>query len=164
MPHRIFVIFLLSLLTPSFAGAAPVYIHMNGDNYFLEPVVAARPGEAVVFVNQDTDGHTIVGYNPTTGALSPRFDKVLLGTRGPGHKIDSYAIRFAEPGLEPYFCSVHAELKPMFGTAAQPVKRTGTDGFKGPMAGLIIVTTDPALIAENPPTTATKIVNGFFGD
>ena len=50
-----------------------------------------------------------------------------------------------------------------FGKAVQPVKRMGTHGFKGPMAGLIVVTTDRTLLARNPPTTAEKTVKGFFG-
>jgi cobalt-zinc-cadmium resistance protein CzcA len=154
------------LFAPALARATtlrPVYIHMNGGNYFLEPVVAVRPGQKVVFVNQDTGAHTVVGYNPATGALSSRFDGPLLGTKGPGHKLSTYTVSFSKPGLEPYFCSVHAELATTFGKAVQPIKRMGTHGFKGPMAGLIVVTTDRALIAENAPTTKERVVKGFFG-
>jgi plastocyanin len=158
------------LLAPAVARAAPpvyintpVYIHMNGGNYFLEPVVAVRPGQEVVFVNQDTDAHTIVGYDPATGAASHQFDKVLPGTKGPGHPLHTYAAHFPKAGVEMYFCSVHAELEHTLGKAVQPVKRTGTNGFRGPMAGIIIVTTDPVLLEANPATTRTKIVPGFFG-
>jgi plastocyanin len=152
------------LLAPAFARAAPpVYVHMNGGNYFLEPVVAVRPGQEVVFVNQDTDAHTIVGYHPSTGAISQRFNKTVLGTKGLGHPVHTYTVLFPTPGLEAYFCSVHAALAPTFGKAVQPVKQVKTGGFKGPMAGLVIVTTDPALLSQNPPTTAVKTVTGFFG-
>lgn len=144
-------------------AASPVYVHMNGGNFFLEPVVAVRPGQKVVFVNEDTGAHTIVGYNPATGVLSRRFNGTLLGTKGPGHKIATYGVSFAKAGVDPYFCSVHAQLAKTFKKAVQPVKRTGTHGFKGPMAGLIIVTTDHALLAKNPPTAREKIVKGFFG-
>jgi plastocyanin len=156
---------LAGLLAPAAAQAAspPVYIHMNGGNYFLEPVVAVRPGQQVVFVNQDTDPHTVVGYNPATGVVSSRFEGSVMGTKGPGHQLSTYAVSFDKPGFEPYFCSVHAELKPTLGNAAQPVKIKTTHGFAGPMAGLIVVTTDAALLAHNPPTTAEKIVPGFYG-
>lgn len=154
------------LLAPALARAAtprPVYIHMNGGNYFLEPMVAVRPGQKVVFVNQDTGAHTVVGYNPATGALSSRFNGPLPGTKGPGHKLSTYTVSFSKPGLEPYFCSVHAELATTFGKSVQPIKRMGTHGFKGPMEGLIVVTTDRALITENAPTTKERVVKGFFG-
>src|SRR5579875_1412123 len=146
---------LAALLAPALArAAAPVYVHMNGGNYFLEPVV---------FVNQDTGAHTIAGYNPLTGALSRRFEATLAGTKGPGHKLATYTVSFAKAGFKPYLCTVHARLASTFGGAVQPVKRAGTHGLKGPMAGLIVVTTDPALLADNPPTAAEKIVPGFFG-
>src|SRR5579875_3209326 len=91
-------------------AAAPVYVHMNGGNYFLEPVVAVRPGQPVVFVNQDTGAHTIAGYNPLTGALSRRFEATLAGTKGPGHKLATYTVSFAKAGFKPYLCTVHARL------------------------------------------------------
>jgi plastocyanin len=144
-------------------AASPVYVHMNGGNYFLEPVVAVRPGQKVVFVNEDTGAHTIVGYNPATGALSRHFNRTLVGTKGPGHKIATFAVSFPKAGIKSYFCSVHARLAKTSGTAVQPVKRMRTHGFKGPMAGLIVVTTDRALLAGNPPTAREKIVKGFFG-
>jgi plastocyanin len=164
VPRAFAVIALLVMLGPAAARAdPPVYIHMNGGNYFLEPVVAVRPGQEVVFVNQDTDAHTIVGYNPATGAASQKFNQIVPGTKGPGHAIHRYALRFSSPGLEAYFCSVHAELKTTFGSAVQPVRRAKTDGFPGPMIGLVIVTTDPELLRRNPPTTAVETVTGFFG-
>ena len=154
---------LLAPLPARAAPPAPVYIHMNGGNYFLEPVVVVRPGQQVVFVNQDTDGHTIVGYDAATGDASSSFAGTVLGTKGPEDKVATYALSFAKPGIESYFCSVHAELKPTLGKAVQPVKLKTTHGFAGPMAGVIVVTADPALLAHNPPTTAEKIVPGFFG-
>jgi len=44
----------------------PVYIHLNMDSpsMILESKVAVRPGQKVVFINQDNDIHTIIGYNP----------------------------------------------------------------------------------------------------
>ena len=62
----------------------PIYIHMNGANMFLENVAAVRPGKDVVFVDQDTGAHAVVGYNPLTGEPSPRFDGALEGTPGRG--------------------------------------------------------------------------------
>jgi plastocyanin len=156
---------LAALFAPALAQATalrPVYVHTNGGNYFLEPVVAVRPGQKVVFVNQDTGGgHTVVGYNPLTGATSKRFNGTLLTAKD--HKVSTYTVSFSKSGFEPYLCTVHAVLEKTFGKAVQPAKRVGTHGFKGAMAGLIIVTTDPALLARNPPTTKERVVKGFFG-
>jgi plastocyanin len=161
---RLLALALAVLAVPVMARNDPtVYVHMNGGNYFLEPIVVVRPGERVVFVNQDRDAHTIVGYNPLTGVRSREFQKILLGTKGPGYPIHTYTVSFPKAGLQAYYCSVHARLEATIGKAVQPVKRAGTNGFRGPMAGLIIVTTDPALLADNPPTAATEILKGFFG-
>lgn len=160
-------VILATLLAPALAQAAsppPVYVHTNGGNFFLESVVAVQPGQKVVFVNQDTGGgHTVVGYNALTGALSRHMNGTLLTNKGPGHKPPTYTISFAKPGFYPYVCTVHAQLEPTFGKAVQAVKRKGTHGFAGPMAGLIVVTTDKALLKANPPTTKEETVKGFFG-
>ncbi len=140
----------------------PVYVHMNGANDFLEPIVAVRPGEPVVFVNQDTGMHTIVGYDPLTGARDSAIDGVVAGTPGPGHPLPTYTVRLAKPGVYAYYCSVHAILFKAFGHAVQPAHRPGADGL-GSMAGYIIVTTDPALPKSNPPTSRERIVPGYFG-
>lgn len=143
--------------------AAPVYVHMNGANMFLENVVAVRPGQDVVFVDQDTGEHTIIGYNPSTGKTSTRFNGAVQGTPGPGHPVSTYAISFRHPGLKFYYCSVHAELVKEPGARTVPKKRPTVHGFGDPMAGLIIVTTDKKLLADNPATSHEKIIPGYFG-
>ena len=145
------------------AKPAPVYVHMNGANMFLENVVVVRPGQPVVFVDQDTGAHTIIGYNPRTGKTSTRFDGAVQGTPGPGHPVSTYTIAFKHPGLQFYYCSVHAELMQEPGGRTVPKKRPTVHGFGDPMAGLIIVTTDKKLLADNPATTHEKILPGYFG-
>jgi plastocyanin len=149
--------------TPAKTPAAPVYVHMNGANMFLENVVVVRPGQDVVFVDQDTGAHTIIGYNPATGKTSTRFDGAVQGTPGAGHPVSTYTIAFKHPGLQFYYCSVHAELMNEPGGRTVPKKRPTVHGFGDPMAGLIIVTTDKHLLADNPATTHEKILPGYFG-
>ena len=144
-------------------SSAPVYIHMNGRNDFLEPIVAVSPGEPVVFVNEDTGIHTVLGYHPSTGKLDPAIDGDLAGTPGAGHPVATYTVRLKKPGIYAYYCSVHAVLSKTYGTAVQPAHRPGVHGYPGAMAGEIIVTTDPALIAQNPASSAKKVLNGYFG-
>ncbi len=145
------------------ASPPPVYVHMNGANEFLENVVTVRPGQAVVFVDEDTGPHTIVGYNPLTGKTSKRFDGAVAGTPGPGHPVHTYTIRFRHPGLKFYYCSIHAELEHEPGGVTAPKKRPTVHGFGDPMDGLIIVTTDKKLLRDNPATSHERILPKYFG-
>ncbi|HVA38974.1 MAG TPA: Cupredoxin [Candidatus Dormibacteraeota bacterium] len=145
------------------AAESPVYVHMNGANDFLEPVVAVRPGQAVVFVNQDTGIHTIIGYDPATGKVLSNIDGDVKGTPGAGHPVAAYTVKLTKPGIYSYYCSVHAQLVKTFGGAVQAAPRKGVDGFGGAMAGVIIVTSDPHLLGANPKTSARKILPGFYG-
>jgi plastocyanin len=146
------------------AGAAPVYVHMNGSNFFLEPTVAVEPGQSVVFVSQDTGGaHTIIGFDAQTGGPMTAINGKVQQTAGPGHKVDTYTVRLNSIGVYPYYCSVHAVLEKTVAGSMQPAHRPGIDGFKGAMAGTIVVTRDRALIDANPPTSRELIVPGFFG-
>jgi plastocyanin len=150
----------------AFAVAAPlhpVYIHMNGENVFLESVVAVYPGQPVVFVNEDTGLHMVQGYSPHTGKADPRFTGVLDGTPGPGHPVHTLTFRFRHQGFDFYYCPVHAELVKGPGGVFVPIKRPTVGGFGTPMAGLILVTDDPALVRADPPTSQEKILPGFFG-
>ena len=149
---------------PLDAGAAPVYVHMNGSNFFLEPTIAVEPGQPVVFVSQDTGGvHTIVGFDTQTGGQMTVINGKVQQTAGLGHRVDTYTVRLNTIGVYPYYCSVHAVLEKTLAASVQPAHRPGVDGFKGAMAGTIVVTRDRALIDANPPTSKELIVPGFFG-
>ncbi|TAN25112.1 MAG: Cupredoxin [Castellaniella sp.] len=141
----------------------PVYVHMNGTNVFLENVVAVRPGQDVVFVNEDTGAHTIIGFEPTTGKVNTRFDGAVAGTKGPGHPVHTYSISFPQPGIVNYYCSVHAVLaKGPSGLTAAEI-RPGMDSYGTSMSGIVVVTTDPKLLAGNPKTASEKVLPGYFG-
>lgn len=150
------------------ASLPPVYVHTNGANDFLESVVAVRPGQAVEFVNEDTGGHTIVGYEPYKGgAMIKGFNGTVAGTPGPGHKVWTYRISFAHSGVYPYYCSVHAHFAKVYDHGGDHyvavVKRPKKHGYGGPMAGVIIVTNDPRELAITPPTAHQKVLKDYFG-
>ena len=149
--------------TATATASAPVYIHMNGRNDFLEPTVAVAPGEPVVFVNEDTGFHNVIGYHRSTGKLNPAINGDLAGTKGAGHPVATYTVKLTKPGIYAYYCSVHAVLAKTYGAAVQPAHRPGVHGYPGAMAGEIVVTSDPSLVAQNPATTAKKILAGYFG-
>lgn len=142
------------------AAPLPVYVHMNmkSPSMILEGVLAVRPGQKVVFVNQDNDIHTIIGYNPKSGAAIERVGGSVPAASGKGHIVATYAIKFMHLGQHYYYCSVHAYLKRQPGRGYVPAIRPGVHGFGAPMAGLIIVTTNKTLLAENPKTAYEKIL------
>jgi len=159
----------LGLLFAGCSGAAAklpqstVYVHMNGGNHFLEPVVAVAPGERITFVNQDTGGdHTIVGFSPMKGQPAPNINGHVAAAVANG-STPTYTAHLDHVGTYNYYCSLHAVLVKDFGGTIEPAYRTGVDGYKEAMAGIIVVTTDRALIRDNPATTHEKVVPGYFG-
>jgi len=146
-------------------GRVPaVYVHMNAANSFLEPVVSIRPGQRVIFVNEDTGPHTVIGFNARTGR-EPAYgiNGNVAGTAGPGHPVSTYAVTLHTPGIYQYYCSVHARLVKTLGESVQVGPRKGIHGFGGVMAGTIVVTKDPSLLRGNPPSTSRKVLPKFFG-
>jgi plastocyanin len=156
------VLFAASAVTAAYNASGPVYIHMNGGNHFLEPVVAVAPGGQVVFVSQDTGGaHTIVGFDPATGKTMGPINGLVQASKG--GTVTTYAVRIDHAGVYSYYCSIHALLAKTLGSSVQPAVRPGVDGFKGAMAGVVIVTTDSTLLQDNPQTSHEKVVPGYFG-
>lgn len=170
--RRIMFIFVIALglaVLPAFASVdSPVYVHMNGLNDFLPTLVVVRPGQPVVFVNQDTGVHSIRGYDPIGGKLLKDIDApVIEGTPGPGHKVHTYTVRFTKPGVYYYICTIHAHLVKVYKTPGGkfytlPSKRKSVNGYGGSMAGAIIVTRDPALLKTNPAIVSHKLLPKFW--
>jgi plastocyanin len=153
-----------SPVAPAGLSMKPVYIHMDGANAFVESIVAVAPGEPVIFINEDTGDHMVDGYYPLTGKPNPAINSgMLMGTTGPKAGVHSYKVVLTKPGIYPYYCPVHAILSKIYHHSVQPAHRPGVHGFPGAMAGVIIVTTAPALIAQNPPSSKKKILSDYFG-
>ena len=153
-----------SAVAPAMASMKPVYIHMDRANAFVESIVAVAPGEPVIFINEDTGAHMVNGYNPTTGKPNAAINSgMLMGTTGPKAGVHSFKLVLTKPGIYPYYCPVHAILSKIYHHSVQPAHRPGVHGFPGAMAGVIIVTTDPTLIAQNPPSSKKKILSDYFG-
>lgn len=48
----------------------PVSVHMTASNAFDDPIVAVRPGQSVVFVNDSSTPRNVLGYDPRSGAAA----------------------------------------------------------------------------------------------
>ncbi len=152
------------------ASTSPVYVHMNGLNDFLPKVVFAKPGQPVVFVNQDQGPHSIQAYDPVGGNnLKAMHDVSLQGTPGPGHTVHTYKVTFKHEGVHYYLCTIHAHLVSVYKTPSGknydlPAKRKGIPGYRGSMAGVVIVTREASLLRSNPPITHQKILKKFWNN
>jgi len=161
----------LSMPPARAAGIPPVYVHMNGLNDFLPTLVIVRPNQPVVFVNQDTGVHSIRGYNPINGRLlKDIYTPVIVGTPGAGHPVHTYTVRLSRPGIYYYICTIHAHLVSVYRPPHHaepyrlPTKRAGVNGYGGSMAGVIVVTRNPALLKSNPPIVHQRILPDFWGN
>lgn len=157
--------------SPAFANTpSPVYIHMNGLNDFLPKVTFVRPGEPVVFVNQDQGAHSIHGYLPVGGKHVKSMDEMsLAGTPGPGHTVHTYKVTFHHVGVHYYICTIHAHLVSVYKTPSGqnyylPAKRKGIPGYRGSMAGTIVVTKEKNLLESNPSIVHKRILAKFWNN
>ena len=166
----------MTLIGLAYGGAAlagttkPVYVHMNGLNDFLPKVVFVRPGQPVVFVNQDQGAHSIHAYDPVGGSHLKAMDDVSLqGTPGPGHTVHTYKVTFKHEGAHYYICTIHAHLVSVYKSPSGknfdlPAKRKGIPGYRGSMAGVVIVTREASLLKSDPPITHRRILKKFWNN
>jgi len=152
------------------ATTKPVYVHMNGLNDFLPKVVFVRPGQPVVFVNQDQGAHSIHAYDPVGGNHRKAMDDVSLqGTKGPGHPVHTYKVTFKHEGVHYYICTIHAHLVSVYKTPSGknidlPAKRKGIPGYRGSMAGVVVVTREASLLKSDPSITHQRVLKNFWGN
>ncbi len=148
----------------------PIYVHMNGLNDFLPRVVFVRPGQQVVFVNEDTGAHSVHGYTLIGGKHLKDIDEAALpGMSSASAKPHTYAVRFSRPGAYYYLCTVHAHLVKVYRTPDgvnyfMPAKRKGIPGYGGTMSGIVIVTHAQPLLDSNPPITHQRVLKGLWNN
>ena len=118
---------------------AVTQIIVPDEDRFAPFAVTVRVGQPVVWINHDTDDHTIVS-NDAFNTAGHRGLNVILPANG-----GKFALVFKHPGVFPFYCRFHAMLDP----ANQP-KAPGPDGgiqdpngnFGTPMNGVITVLAD----------------------
>ena len=113
-------------------------IKVPGEDRFLPFAITVRVGTTVVWVNNDTDAHTVVS-DDVFNTAGHRGTNVQLA---PGGK---FALTFNRPGQFPYYCRFHS----MLDADMQP-RAPGPDGgiqdpdgnYGTPMNGVITVVDD----------------------
>ena len=77
--------------------APAVVVHIK-DFAYKPPTVTIRAGQAVLFINDDGDAHTV-------SATDKSFDSGGLDTN------ERWSHTFAKPGTYAYFCELHPYMK-----------------------------------------------------
>lgn len=119
-----------------------VHVVVPGEDRFTPFNMTIHAGELVVWVNQDTDDHTVVSDDNFNSTGPRKIDVVVPGTDSNGGKPGRFAIHFSEPGTFLYHCRFHSHLD-----SAQQPAAPGPDGgiqdpdgnFGTPMMGVITV-------------------------
>jgi len=109
------------------------------EDRFKPFAITVRVGQTVVWINQDTDDHTVVS-NDAFNTAGHRGVNVLLPANG-----GKFALTFRHPGVFPFYCRFHA----MLDADNQPIA-PGPDGgiqdssgnFGTPMNGVVTVLGD----------------------
>ncbi len=112
------------------------------EDRFVPFAMVIHAGERVVWVNNDTDDHTVVSNDFFTTTNNKGTDSIIPGTDSNGGKPGTFSLRFNKVGVFVYYCRFHA----MLDGEHQPVA-PGPDGgiqdangnFGTPMNGIIVV-------------------------
>jgi plastocyanin len=154
--HRVrtvLLVLVLVLLTGVLAAAAPapdvadkhiqhIQVIVPEADRFSPFALTILAGEAVRWVNKDTDDHTIVSLDVSNTTGPKRINIVLPGTDSNGGKPGQFQLIFDKPGTWIYYCRFHSHL----GDDHQPIAPGPKGGiqdadgnFGVPMMGVVTV-------------------------
>jgi plastocyanin len=113
-----------------------------GEDRFSPFAQTIHAGEAVRFLNMDTDDHTVVSVDAYNTAGNRKVNILLKGTDNNAGKPGTLVLHFNRPGTFVYYCRFHAHLD----SSNQPVAPGPDEGiqdpdgnFGTPMMGIITV-------------------------
>jgi plastocyanin len=122
--------------------AAHLQVIVPEEDRFTPFAQTIHVGDAVKWINMDTDDHTVVSddFLNTTGRFG--LNVLLKGTDNNGGKPGTFSLRFTAPGTFVYYCRFHSHLD-----AHHQPTAPGPDGgiqaddgnFGTPMMGVITV-------------------------
>lgn len=113
-----------------------------GEDRFTPFAQTIHAGEAVRFINMDTDDHTVVSLDVFNTAGNRKLNVVLKGTDNNNGKPGTLLLHFNRPGTFVYYCRFHAHLDDSNQPVAPGPKQgiQDPDGNYGtPMMGIITV-------------------------
>jgi plastocyanin len=114
-------------------------IMVPDEDRFTPFAITVKVGQAVQWVNNDTDDHTVVSDDAFNTAGHRGVDVLLPANGG------TFTLRFKHPGVFPFYCRFHAMLD-----ADNQPKAPGPDGgiqdpdgnYGTPMSGVVTVVND----------------------
>jgi plastocyanin len=113
-----------------------------GEDRFSPFAQTIHAGEAVRFMNMDTDDHTVVSVDAFNTAGNRKVNILLKGTDNNGGNPGTLVLHFGHPGTFVYYCRFHAHLDDSNQPVAPGPKQgiQDPDGNYGtPMMGIITV-------------------------
>jgi plastocyanin len=117
-----------------------------GEDRFTPFGVTVRPGDAVRWVNQDTDDHTVVSDDAFNNVGITGVNHLLPGTDSNGGQPGVFILRFDHPGQFVYYCRFHSHLdahdQPVAPGPDGGIQDPDTGNFGTPMMGVITVLDD----------------------
>ncbi len=112
------------------------------DDRFVPFALTIHTGDSVVWVNEDTDDHTVVSDDAFDTAGHKGLDVTVKGTDSNGGRAGVFTLRFTRPGTFVYYCRFHSHLD-SFNQPVAPGPRGGIQDDKGnfgtPMSGVVVV-------------------------
>jgi len=143
----------LVLLTGLLVAAAPanteppkrsshIQIIVPEEDRFTPFAQTIRAGEAVRWINMDTDDHTVVSDDAESTAGPRHIDVLLKGTDSNGGKPGQVQLSFSRPGVFVYYCRFHSHLDADHQPAAPGPKggiQDSSGNYGTPMMGVITV-------------------------
>lgn len=124
------------------AASRPHTVTVPGVDKFVPFAMTIHTGDAVQWVNQDTDDHTVVSDDAFNTAGHQGTNQLLPGTDSNNGQPGVFTLRFSHPGQFVYYCRFHS----MLDADNQPTAPgpdggiQGTNGnFGTPMMGVITV-------------------------
>src|SRR5439155_26300476 len=80
------------------------------EDRFTPFALTIRSGDSVVWVNNDTDDHTVVSDHFVNTPGHAGLDHLLPGTDSNGGAPGTFTLRFVRPGTFVYYCRFHSHL------------------------------------------------------
>ncbi len=121
---------------------AHLQVIVPGEDRFVPFAQTVHVGDAVKWINMDTDDHTVVSDDVFNSTGRFGLNILLKGTDSNGGKPGTFSLRFSQPGTFVYYCRFHSHLD-----AQHQPTAPGPDGgiqaddgnFGTPMMGVITV-------------------------
>ena len=116
------------------------------EDRFTPFAVTIHAGDAVKWINSDTDDHTVVSDDFFNTAGHHGTNHLVNGTDSNGGRPGTFVLRFEHPGTFVFYCRFHAHLdadhQPVAPGPQGGIQDSATGNFGTAMMGVVVVLPD----------------------